>query len=435
LKINFNRSEQDFFQFTNNEKLPDDFKIWHIARITSAAYPFFSKFKAGNLEFLDGGFTNNNPSFLAIKYLEEVCKLDTKNLFMLSLGCSEDRPRQAVNVSFLNNSILRLGSKFLSNLDGLEDNLSNSAYNALLLADAYLKENHFRVAPFDMKSVSLDAVDNESIFFLLKYARHMIYQLKQLSPYACQQLGLKDYKSLSTLTQNTRFHVYPRYHRYRDNYLQLDEIAKKEVNDHVLWEYLNNFKFSKDVCEIVEIVKLPMPAGKKFKSIFDCSSRIAECSIITLAIAVGYIPLIKKFKAHIGDIFTFTEWDTWTLFHTASANNELAAIYLLIEDDYLEPGSINKYSEICYCFEIKKDLPSEKLKKLVDVFLTHKGKKYTELEAEKNETPLGLATKHKALNVVKFYKRCRDILNNKINGIKETDNFEENQKVLGNING
>jgi len=163
MRVNFDSTIQDFFQFDDVE-IDYDLKMWEIGRITSAAFPFFETYKnIPGFEFMDGGFTYNNPSYLTIKYLEEIAKVDLKNVFMLSLGCNQDFPSFSLKIDFLKKSVFHVRSEILSNLVGLNDNMNNSTYHAIVLSDAYLKKRHIRLAPIRMKDISLDGVDNETI--------------------------------------------------------------------------------------------------------------------------------------------------------------------------------------------------------------------------------------------------------------------------------
>jgi hypothetical protein len=85
-------------------------------------------------------------------------------------------------------------------------------------------------------------------------------------------------------------------------------------------------------------VKLNQPIVKLneggFFSSFKCD-RKEKMNIISLALCVGYLPAIHKYKKEI-DVFNHKEGDHWTIFHYAAANEEVAGLLILLEDEFLK---------------------------------------------------------------------------------------------------
>jgi len=409
-RVSFDPKKQDFFQFIKTD-LNHDLQMWEIGRITSAAYPCFAVYKnIEGFEFLDGGYTYNNPSYLAIKYIEEMLNIDLKKVFMLSLGCNSDISNQNIKIDFLKKNVLNLGSEFLSNLDGMFDNMNNSAYSSLLLADSYLGKRHVRISPIRMKDISLDSVDNSTMLDIQYTARKMIKDFEEFTIPICKELGITDSQQFILMAKKSKYFIYPRYYKYREYYQRLDCLASSDITPKNI-EEIYEFNFPPDVRHNEKIIKFSKNQGGIISWMgCGCNGNENNFSLASLALIIGHLDILKKFAHQISDPFNFIEFGKWTPFHYAAANGELAGIMLLLENDYLVPGTICLYSN-CLVIEFRKDISNEKLEKLRDAFVTFKGKKYDRKNALKNETPLYFAQKYERNDIINFFDDLEKMIN------------------------
>jgi len=65
----------------------------------------------------------------------------------------------------------------------------------------------------------------------------------------------------------------------------------------------------------------------------SCIETKKRFCVTSLAIAVGHLSILEKFKDEINDPFTFLEFSRWSPFHFAAANGELSGIMILIEEE------------------------------------------------------------------------------------------------------
>jgi len=401
-RVSFDPQQQDFFKFQKTP-LNDcyDLQMWEIGRITSAAHPFFSSYNnIPGYEFLDGGYTYNNPSFITIKFLQEIANINLNDVFMLSLGCSKDTSNQTLNVEFLDKHIFNLGSEFISNLDGLYDNMNNSAYSSLMLADSYLKKKHIRIAPLKMKDISLDNVDNQTMIDLQYISRKIIRDFEYLIKEICKQLGDFDTKQILLMSRVSKYFFIPRFFRYKEFYKDLDSLFKRDIRQ-AIFEKLMVFDFPPEVSANEKIVRFPRSQIISWFSC-ECSDESQNYSIVSLALIVGHLDIIKKYKNEIGDPFKYTETKKWTPFHYCAANGELIGLMILLEDEYLVPGSLFAYPSCCN-INFKDDLPMEKYVKLRDAFISFRGKKYNKKTALSNKTPLYYAHMYERHDIIYFF--------------------------------
>jgi len=226
----------------------------------------------------------------------------------------------------------------------------------------------------------------------------------------CECIGFPSIEQLRMMNKKSKYFHIPRYNRYPECYKSLDKLLEENASKVEILSELENFDFSKDFKVSMDIVKFK-PNDGGFFSFINCGVS-NNFSIATLALAVGHLGILNKFKEDIGDPFTFVEFSRWSPFHWAAANGELAGIYILIEKDYLEPGTMNEFSN-CYSLQLKQDLPIEKLTKLRDIFYSYKGKTYDKESALKNNTPYYYATKHKCQEILNFITKIDNTINPK----------------------
>lgn len=401
--VTSNPKEQDFFIYQKEDILPDDFKIADIARITSAAFPYFNVYdKIKDHTFVDGGFTFNNPSFLALKYLQEIRKIDPKNISMISLGCSKDIYNVSVDIDTLNDSLFKLRPPILTKAKDIGELMDNLSYNTLMLADSLLGHHHIRVAPFEQKEViTLDEVDKISINKLKFCAMKMVTQSRRFSQSLQDIIGFDASDEFIKLNNKMRFYYYPRFIIYNRFYEELKQnFEKLKENEEEVKKLLKGYAYP----EILEIAQ-PVVKVTQEKSLFDhiLFRKAPERSLLCMALELGFLPAIEQFR-HKVHVFEYEEYESFNLFHIAAANDEISGLLLLLEEEYLVPGSLKKFDN-CFNFELKADLAPEKLLKLINKFITFKGVQYDYEEALDKQTPLGYAHKNDSRDTVLFFNK------------------------------
>lgn len=414
--------EQDFFKFVHRDIIPKDFLLRDIAKITSAAYPYFSIFEGiPKFKFMDGGFSYNNPGYLTLKYLEEVRNFKLEDIFMLSLGTANDVPQIKLSVDFLNESLFKMRPVFTSNLSIFSNMQDTVNYSALLLCDAMLRERHVRVSPFSSEEINLDQVDRQTLIKIKRTARKMISKSRKFNSFMNTQMGIQESDEVEAYLKKSKYYYFPRYLTYKQYYKSIEDEIQSFIKENdvkqVEKDKENKFNYNNELNHVYSIlesfhfpddVKLNQPIVKLneggFFSSFKCD-RKEKMNIISLALCVGYLPAIHKYKKEI-DVFNHKEGDHWTIFHYAAANEEVAGLLILLEDEFLKENSLLKFSN-CYTFELKPKLELEKLKKLIDAFLTHEGIVYSEMEAYNHNTPLNLAKEHESDEVICLFRKLK----------------------------
>ena len=132
-------------------------------------------------------------------------------------------------------------------------------------------------------------------------------------------------------------------------------------------------------------------------------------SLASNALTIGHLGIFKKFMKDIEDPFKHTEFGKWSPFHIAAANGELAGILMLIEEEYLVPGTLCRYSN-CFAIDFKEELSKSQIDRLIGMFLSHLGKRYDEVTAMKEETPFYLANKYNNQEIISFYNLLKKLI-------------------------
>jgi hypothetical protein len=400
--LKVSKADDEFFKFVECSELDPKLKLWELARLTSAALPYFSKYTTCGEDFIDGGFTYNNPSYLALKFLEKK-GINLENIAMLSLGCNTDSESVSSGLKHLHASIMNLSSSFFSSLPNIKENMSNISYNTLLLVDAYLKKRFVRISPSEIKDIDIDAVDSKALFKLKKLAKLMLNCNTEKITRICKMLGYTiDYSE-----EVYGYFVLPRYFKYRECYKQLDSICtmpkfEKEDLDLPLLEFM----FPQDVA-LSQSINYPKLGF--WKNLFGCGARNTICSLCR-AIAIGHLPSISINRDSV-DLFHHAELNDWTPFHFAAANGEVGGLLILLKDTYFKDCK-ERYKS-CLTIDYVDKLERTTLDKLVRQFESYQGTRYTGKEINENETPISVALRFDNKEFIQFYslikKRADDV--------------------------
>jgi len=73
------------YLFRTYDHLDKDWRIWNVARATSAAPTYFNSIEMGEKTFLDGGIGANNPSFVALREIMQM-EENTRPCLFVSIG-------------------------------------------------------------------------------------------------------------------------------------------------------------------------------------------------------------------------------------------------------------------------------------------------------------------------------------------------------------
>ena len=400
LQITTDPEKDDYFKYFDMKEneagvnfQPNPY-IWEIARITSAAYPILGKYVLKNKTFMDGGFTYNNPSFLALKYLQEERKIDLKDVFMVSLACSPDIHSSKSDLKFLNSNICQMGSIFFDGLKDFENDSNNMAYKSLLLADTMIKQySHLRFAPDSNRGISLDSIDEESTYIMKVISTEMIINFEQ------KFKKLMNYYNINSCldVHDIKFYYIPRYHFFRVAYKQLDYFYENgEKDENVILQAFKSFDFLEEHKLYEQVVRPYIPTF--FSKIFGAVEKNI-CSFCH-ALITGHIGFIKKLKIKNWDTHFELEW--YTPFHLSAVNGDIVGLMCLLEEEYFERDLFNKFEKYGYIAKFKEGIAYQSLQKLQDKFNTFNGKVYRE-NANSN-TPINLAKKYQNYEFIRFYE-------------------------------
>ena len=122
-------------------------KVWEVVRASMAAKPYFSPFKIGNNEYIDGGFVENNPSMTAITELvNEGYNLDDLELLQLtSSGTTINKPVSKMGyIQFL---------KFF-----ISSSIKGDVAGASVQTQKVLRDRALIITPKITKDINLDDV-------------------------------------------------------------------------------------------------------------------------------------------------------------------------------------------------------------------------------------------------------------------------------------
>ena len=359
----------------------DEIELYKIGRATSAASPYFKYIKIKETDFIDGGYTNNNPSKLVYQYVVNKNKIKPENIYLLSLGCSKDTSEYSIKgfLRKLNFGLLIPWKEYINLAGSSVDNDINTNNTNVNEFMGIIKANYFRFSPAggDEKSIKLDGISNREIWILQESARKMIKDLEKQINKFCKS------REFDKVSERYEFigHFEPRYDLYPNYYANLnvivDEIKKlstgkqRDAKIEELKAEIKTFKF-----EDYKLYKEKTKLNEKIHTPFTSKN---DFCYLCKSLAIGYLPAIEILNSkdyfnenylkeriiHICD-------ENWTQYHVVAANCEFASFLYLLKDrlyklDFSDSHdriiSYEEKDKIKHCIESKKKFLEEMLEK------------------------------------------------------------------------